>query len=210
MIHLGKRLHEERIKKGITLEDVSKATKIRPSFLLALEKGEYGKLPSSAYAYGFVKNYIHFLGLEEEELLALFRREYGGEKEIKVLPEGLSKNEDFPINKIKFGPTVKIVSFLFLILLAYIGFQYRYAVILPPLEILVPKENAVVSSQEVTVEGKTDPNSTVYVNNETASVDKDGNFKKTINVFPGKTKIIIKAVNNFNKTTILERHIEVK
>ncbi len=74
----------------------------------------------------------------------------------------------------------------------------------------MPSENSIISSESVTVIGKTDPNATVFINNETAALDKDGNFKKTINVFPGKAKIIIKSVNNFNKTTILERHIEIK
>ena len=41
-------------------------------------------------------------------------------------------------------------------------------------------------------------------------VDKDGNFKKTISVFSGKSKITIKSVNNFNKTAVIERNIEVK
>jgi len=40
----------------------------------------------------------------------------------------------------------------------------------------------------VTVIGKTDSNAAVFVNSELAVLDKNGNFKKTISVFPGKTK----------------------
>ena len=210
MIHLGEKLHEERIRRGLSLEEVSKATKIRASFLSSIEKGEYNKLPSSTYAHGFVRNYIHFLGLPEEEFLALFRREYGGEEDVKVLPEGLPKTEDFPLHKIKFGQTLKVILFLFLIFLGYIGFQYRYAVLAPPLEILAPKENTVVSSQVVIVEGKTDPNSTIFVNNDSVSVDNKGYFKKTITLFLGSVTVSIKAVNRFGKETTLIRHIEVK
>jgi len=41
MLHVGEKLREERTRKGHTLEEISKATKIRLSFLQAIEKGEY-------------------------------------------------------------------------------------------------------------------------------------------------------------------------
>ena len=210
MVHVGERLQKERIKRNFAIAEVAKSTKIKPSFLEAIEKGDYKKLPSSTYISGFIRNYARFLGLPEQEFLALFKREYDEEKFIKVLPEGMVGKDDFPLKRIKFAQTFKILALIFVLLLAYIVFQYRSAIFNPPMSISYPSDNQIIMSQEITVTGKTDANSTVYINNETASLDKQGNFKKTINVFPGKSKIIIKSVNNFNKTTVLERHIEVK
>ena len=210
MVNAGVRLYQERIKKGYTLEEVSKATKIRFSFLSAIEKGDYKKLPSGTYIHGFVRNYAKFLGLPEHELLALFKRGYDEEKFIKVLPEGLLRKDDFPLRRIKLAHPFKILILVFFVLLVYIIFQYRSAIFNPPLNVSKPTEGEIVKTQRVDVVGKTDSNSTVFINNETASKDREGNFRKTVNVFPGKTKIIIKAVNNFNKTTVLDRHIEVK
>jgi cytoskeletal protein RodZ len=210
MVHAGEKLCEERLKKGYSLEEVSKATKIRTSFLQAIEKGEYKKIPSGTYAHGFVKNYAKFLELPEQEILALFKREYDEEKLIKVLPEGLVGSEDFSLSKFRITQTLKIMSLIFVVLLIYLVFQYRAAIFDPSLSISLPKENSVVSSQAVTVIGKTDPNTTVFVNSEPADLDKDGNFKKTVNVFPGHAKITVKSVDNFNRTTTLERLIEVK
>lgn len=210
MVHVGEKLNEERIKKGLTLEDVAKATKIRVSFLLAIEKGEYKKLPSGTYTYGFVRNYARFLKLQEHEILALFKREYSEEKFLKVLPEGLTRGRDFPISKFKIAQTLKILALVFFVLIVYLIFQYRAAIFNPALSVSYPVDNSVISSRIVTVVGKTDSNATIFVNSEQASVDKDGNFKEIINVFPGKTKITIKSVNNFNRTTILERSIEIK
>ena len=73
MVHVGEKLSEERIRRGLTLEEVAKATKIRASFLQAIEKGEYKKLPSGTYVHGFVRNYAKFLGLPEYEILSLFK-----------------------------------------------------------------------------------------------------------------------------------------
>ena len=210
MIHVGERLQKERVRKGFTLEEVAKATKIRSSFLDSLEKGEYKKLPSSTYAYGFVKNYAKFLGLPQEETLALFKREYDEEKFYKVLPEGLVGGKDFPLHRTKVGRGIIAVICVFLVFILYIFFQYRYAIINPPLDISSPKENDTITSQEVLVTGKTDSNATVFVNEEAVSLDKGGNFMKKINVFSGKTKITIKSVNKFGKTTIVERNIEAK
>jgi cytoskeletal protein RodZ len=209
MIRAGQKLKEQRIAKGLSIEEASKETKIKASYLLAIEKGEYKRLPASTYTQGFVRNYAKYLGLSEQEILAIFRREFDEEKTFKVLPEGLVK-EDFSIKKIKLADAVKIMIPLFLILLFYILFQYRFAIISPPLEVLSPVEGAVVLSRTVTVSGKTDPNATIFVNSETASLDSDGNFKKVINVFPGKTTIKVKAINRFGKEKIIERHIEVK
>lgn len=209
MVHAGEKLSEERIKKGLTLEDVAKATKIRASFLSSIEKGEYKKLPSGAYIHGFVRNYARFLGLREHEILAIFKREYDEEKFIKVLPEGLVGKNDSVFSRFRITQTLKILPLVLVVLFSYIAFQYRSAIFNPMLSVSSPKENSVVSSQAVTVVGKTDSNSTIFINNETASVDKSGNFKKTIGVFSGRVKIIVKAINNFNRTTIIERNIEV-
>ncbi|MBI2613803.1 MAG: helix-turn-helix domain-containing protein [Candidatus Levybacteria bacterium] len=210
MVHAGERLSEERIKKGLTLEDVSKATKIRLSFLTYIEKGEYKKLPLGTYAHGFVRNYAKFLGLPEHELLALFKREYDEDKFVKVLPDGFARKDDFPLKRIKFAHTLKVIILILIVLAAYIIFQYRAAIFNPSLSVSKPKDGEIIKTQEITVMGKTDLNSTVFINNETASLDKDGNFTKKVNVFPGKARITIKAVNNFSKTTTVDRYIEVK
>ena len=82
------------------MEDVAKATKIKSQFLSYIEKGNYQKLPSASYAHGFVSNYARFLGLPDEEILALFRREFDEDKAYRVLPKGLEEREEFPIVKI--------------------------------------------------------------------------------------------------------------
>ncbi len=209
MIRVGQRLQDARLNRGLTLEEISKTLKIKYSFLQALEDGDYKQLPSSTYAYGFVRNYAKFLGLPEDETLALFKREYDAEKYQKVLPEGLVKRE-FPIYRFKFGQTFKLLSLVFVALFLYIVFQYKSAIFNPPLEVISPEENSIVTSQAIIVTGKTDPETTVYVNNEATLVDEEGKFEKRINVFPGKAKITVKAVNKFKKTTVVERNIEVK
>ena len=94
--------------------------------------------------------------------------------------------------------------------MGYILFQYRYAFIDPSLNIISPQNLSTVTSTEVNVIGKTDSNSTVYVNKDEVSVDQNGNFQKEINVFPGKETITVKAVNKFSRETDKQIQIIVK
>lgn len=210
MIRVGERLSGERQKRGLTLEEVSDATKIREEFLEFIEKSDYKKLPSAAYAKGFVGSYAKFLNIPEKEILALFKREFDEEKELKVLPEGLTGEKDIPIHRSKIKQAAVFVVLIILALLGYIAFQYRFAVINPPLKIVAPIEEAVIFTSTVTISGKTDPTSTIYIDDQSVSVEQDGTFKKEISVFPGKITIKVSAVNRFGKKTTFERHIEVK
>src|SRR5258708_508503 len=100
MVRLGQRLKEERTLKNLTIDEVAKATKIRPQFISAMEQGNYKNLPSKAYAHGFVKNYISFLGLSMRDSLAMFRREFDEKEYVDVLPESFTKQKNIPLNKI--------------------------------------------------------------------------------------------------------------
>ncbi len=210
MIKAGQKFLEARLEKGLTLEEISQSTKIKASFLDAIEKGEYEKLPSVTYAQGFVRNYARFLNMPEKETLALFRREFDDEKAMRVLPQGFTKTNDFSLSRFKSKRTLFLFFLVCFALIGYILFQYRGALVNPALFISSPMQNAVISSDVVTIVGKTDSNATVFVDNFSVSVDSNGVFTKSINVFPGKTTVVVKAVNKFGKETILKRDIEVK
>lgn len=210
MIKAGEKLKEKRIEKGLSLEDVSKATKIKTPFLEYIENGEYQKLPSVSYAQGFVRNYVKFLGLPEEEIMAIFRREFDEEKTYRVLPKGFEKTEEFSVTGFKIRQTFVLISIVILLFISYLIFQYRYAFINPPLTIKSPKDNSLITSSQVKISGITDSNATVYVDKNLVSVSSTGNFEKTVSVFPGKTTITVKAINKFSRETVKQIQIDVK
>ena len=201
MIKIGDKFKENRIEKGLSFEDVSKSTKIKVSFLEAIEAGAYEKLPSVSYAQGFVRNYAKFLGLNEKETMAIFRREFDEERTFKVLPRGFEQKDNFPTSGFRVKQTVIVILIVLAGFILYVLFQYRYAFLNPPLNVITPKDMQTVSSSVVNVSGQTDPNATVYVNKDAVSVDDNGNFQKFVDVFPGKTLITVKVVNKFSKQT---------
>lgn len=209
MVRVGEKLRQERIKQGYTLEEVSKQTKIKLHFLSAIERGEYQKLPSSAYAYGFVQNYVEFLKLPKRDTIAMFRREFDAEKIYKVLPQGFQRHKEPIFHGVRFSHMVFVVAILFVLLSGFILFQYRYAIISPPLTITSP-ENGLIVEGEVTVSGHTDPNAVVTVNGQPTPVSEGGEFIKRIALFEGDEKVIVTATHRLGKKTIVEREIVVK
>lgn len=209
MIRIGIQFQEERKNQSLTLEEVARATKIREEFLSAIEKGDHKKLPSPAYAYGFVRNYAKFLGLPVEKSLALFRREFNAEKSIEILPKGLTNPGEFSIPKFKIGRSSFLIGFALIIIVAFLFFQYRSALFNPNLKIENPAENQTINSLTVEVRGETDPNATLSVDNEQIPIDADGNFKKQISVFPGRRTLNFQVENKFGRTTSVKRTINV-
>jgi cytoskeletal protein RodZ len=209
MIKSGEKLQQTRMEKGLSLEDVAKATKIRTEFLSDIENGEYQKLPSASYAHGFVRNYAKFLGLPDEEILALFRREFDERKVYKVLPKGMGQGDDFPHPQFKVRQAVLLSFIILIFFIGYLLFQYRDAFLNPPLTITSPKVGSISTSQ-ITISGKTDQNTTVYIDKDVVSVDDNGNFEKVINVFPGKSAVLVRVINKFSRETDREIVLDVK
>lgn len=209
MIKVGQRLKEERLRQKLTLDQVAKETRIRLQFLVAIEKGEYQKLPSAAYATGFVKNYSEYLGLPKKEITALFRREFDEEKIYKVLPEGFTRQKEFPVHRIKIQQAVFGVVLILLIIISFLLYQYRFAFLSPPLTVITPKDGEKVSS-EYTISGKSVPNVTIFVNNVEVPVNANGEFMKKVTLLPSDTVITIKARNRLGKETTVQRRVQVK
>ncbi len=209
MVRLGQKLHQKRLQRKLTLDEIAQAIKIKPVFLSAIERGEYHKLPSPAYAQGFVRNYATYLGLSKAEITAMFKREFDEKKAYKVLPDSLVKTKEFPLQRLKIQQSLLLAAAILVIFLAYLLFQYRSAFLPPMLTLDTPKENST-TSKEITVTGKADSNATVFVNNQPVLVSSNGEFTRHLTLFPGKATISVKAKSRFGKETILQRTIVVK
>jgi cytoskeletal protein RodZ len=65
---IGRYLEQKRKERGLSLEEVEQATKIRKRYLSGLEREDYAVLPDAVYAQGFLKTYANYLGLDGEAL----------------------------------------------------------------------------------------------------------------------------------------------
>lgn len=66
----GERLKRERELRGVSLEEIAKATRIKTDYLQALETEDWGRLPGGIFARGFVRTIARYLGMDEDSILA--------------------------------------------------------------------------------------------------------------------------------------------
>ena len=71
--HFGRFLKEGREEKGLSVPELSRATKIKESLIEHLEAGRLEQLPSQIYVRGFVGAYARAVGLDEAEALRRLR-----------------------------------------------------------------------------------------------------------------------------------------
>jgi cytoskeleton protein RodZ len=69
----GENLRREREMRGVSLEEISSATKISLRFLEAIEREEFSKLPGGIFSRSFIRSYARYLGLDEERVVAEFQ-----------------------------------------------------------------------------------------------------------------------------------------
>jgi cytoskeleton protein RodZ len=65
----GANLKRERELRGISLEEISKASKISVRFLDAIEMDRYDILPEGIFRKSFIKSYVRYLGMNEDKVL---------------------------------------------------------------------------------------------------------------------------------------------
>jgi cytoskeletal protein RodZ len=66
-----------RRKKGVSLQEISQATKIGVNYLRAIEDGEFAKLPGGIYSTSYIRQYARSIDSDEFELLERYYRATG-------------------------------------------------------------------------------------------------------------------------------------
>jgi cytoskeleton protein RodZ len=70
----GEYLRREREMRGVTLQEIAETTKISTRFLTALEQEHFSVLPGGIFTRSFIRAYAQYLGLDDEHVLAEYRR----------------------------------------------------------------------------------------------------------------------------------------
>jgi transcriptional regulator with XRE-family HTH domain len=69
----GRWLVRERELRGLGRDEVTRATKLAPGAVEALESGEEGRIPPRAYVVGYLRAYAAAVGLDADEVVLRFQ-----------------------------------------------------------------------------------------------------------------------------------------
>jgi len=106
---IGAQLCKARGALKSRIEDVVKETKIRATYIKAMESGEFESLPGGVYTKGYLRSYAKFLGLDGDEIIDKLNR---GDEIIEEVPE---KEEETIIDatddpqSAEFSPSLMII-----------------------------------------------------------------------------------------------------
>jgi len=73
MESIGDRLKRVREERGYTIDQVARDTHITKRFIQALEEENFDQFPGESYLLGFLRNYSHYLSLDEQETISLYK-----------------------------------------------------------------------------------------------------------------------------------------
>ncbi|MBU0979095.1 MAG: helix-turn-helix domain-containing protein [Patescibacteria group bacterium] len=208
---VGDLLQKERQLKQMSLEKLAEVTHIKLEHLENLEANRFGMLPAAVFVRGYIKLYGQILRFDYQPLLGVLRRDFKEGAKGQLISRQFSR----PIIRSGWQITSRLVtgagmaSFV-LVIVGYVLFRW-YQILQPPhVDILFPAENQVVSAQ-VMVEGQTQSDVIVTINETPVNLQATGYFTGQVTyVTEGLALIKIEAKDARGKTTTLERPVYVK
>jgi cytoskeletal protein RodZ len=123
--NFGERLKRERELREVSIDELTKATRISARFVEALENEDWAKLPGGVFGHGFVRTIARYLGLNEEALLG----EYDSAR-AEHSAAALSKPEQRIPSPPKWLPVAAVLCVLLLLVGLFFAGRYgwrRYA-----------------------------------------------------------------------------------
>jgi len=200
---IGQIINSARISKNISIKKLEDVTKIKAEFIESIEKNKWHALPTFSTILGFVKTLASALGIDPKMAVAVLKRDYPPKKlNINPKPDVSSEFVWQPKFTFVIGTLVVI-----LLVLGYLGFQYKKFVSPPSLSVDSPKENQVISGNSVLVFGTTDGDVKLTIDNQPVLVGDDGKFSTSIGVTETTNEIDIIATSRSGKINEVKRKI---
>lgn len=188
MRSVGSIIKEARARRKLSVQRLASRTKIKQSYILAIEAEQWNLLPSLSVTQGFVKNIAVALGVDGEEAAALLRRDFQEKQQEKVVRR-----------TVIWTPRTTVITIAAIVVI-FLGFyllrQYSTYAAPPPLTLSEIKREGDI----VTFSGKTNENAQILVNDEAVLVSDDGKFEVKISAKSGD-KLVVQSLSRSGRAT---------
>ena len=196
-------LSEAMDLKGLNLDKLSALTDIPSTYLNAIYKGDFEKLPSYPYVRGYLQRIADALDVDKDLLWRSFKNEY---------PLKTSGSQDkLPANRFAIKPinkkTITICVILFFVVI-YLFWRVDDFRGIPALEINNPVEETItVDSPSIVLSGEANPKDKLTINGEEVFIGDDGRFEKSFSLQPNSNTIEFKVKRFLGKGIVIIKHI---
>lgn len=204
---IGQQLRNAREEKKLTIKAIAKKLIIKPDYLEALERNDQNKLPKGVYAKNYLREYARFLGLDYQSLDEQFFNE---NKTIKNIDKGVFERQIVAKKYLVAVPVVVrnlLIGLVALFCLIYLVVLINRIFQAPFLIIDQPSGDIATTERQLIINGRTQPESDVTVNNQGVQVASNGNFKKEVYLEKGLNTITITSKKKNSRTATVVRRI---
>ncbi|MBS0412321.1 MAG: helix-turn-helix domain-containing protein [Proteobacteria bacterium] len=112
--NIGQSLRMIREARGLSIDAVAEMTRIRPSYIAAIEASDMASLPSRPFAIGYVRAYAQALDLDADSVVARFKAEAPEHDASLRTPVGVRHNMPR-----RFGPMAGVAAALMIALIGW-------------------------------------------------------------------------------------------
>lgn len=201
MLTVGEILRTTREKKNLTLLQVEKHSRIRAKFLNAIEENNWSSFTSKIYITGLIKNYAKFLGLDEDKMLAFFRRDYERAEDTHFKPRISIKS---------LRPETRTILYIglflvFLLFSLYFGYQVKVYITPPQVTVVSPQKTIFRSTSRIHIVGKTEKEATINIFGDRVYQNKEGVFEYDFPIQKGKNELVIEVTGANGKKTVYKK-----
>lgn len=201
---LSEYLLEIRTDLGLSIKEVSTKTAIAEKFLKDLESGQFHKLPPDVYIIGFLNKLSVLYSISADQVICQYQKERGILEQVTRTRAQESKGWRGYFSKLIITPklmslTIGITGVLAIVI--YLTASVAAIDQNPSLEILEPINGSVIKDGSIKVSGKTDPGTSVVINDHEVFVNGEGKFEVTLGAVAGQKVLDIKAKNKFDRET---------
>ena len=202
---IADKLKNLRADRDITVDALSKKLNIPTKYIINLENGQYDNLPGDVYVRAWLKNIAKFYGIGVNELLVDYQLEKNIKNKISVQTKTVKK-KSLKDSKILQPKVLRwFLVWLFVsMLFVYLAYEIVNIITPPFLDITQPGNNLRTKEASVEIIGQTKPEAQLLINGELIVLDKEGKFKKVVNLTVGLNTLKISAKNKHSRTRYAE------
>lgn len=190
----------ELIKKSkLSVDKIATLTEIPVRFIIALQNGDFSKLPADPYVRGYLIKIAKVLKEDPDELIFIYKnstsRKISGKKDV------------LPPNRFKKAAISRgiIISIIIVILLSlFVTLRKDEILGLASLEVTIPK---TVNEELLMVEGSVEPGDRLTLNEELVYTDENGEFEKEIALEPGLNTLKFKVKRFLGREKIIIKQV---
>lgn len=205
---LGEKLRTLRRSQAVSLDMIEKLTRVRKSYLEALEWGKYDLLPDPMYTRNYIRSYARALNADETYFLELYEEESGRMDLLSPhrLPrERVKRRSFFVVTHLLSGAVLAVCA---LAVIGYLGFQANRLLSAPSVSLLNPSDDSAVASALLPVSGTVENKEVqVKVNGKDVVVKDDNTFSTTLDLVRGLNVITVEAKRRYSHPATIYRRV---